>query len=105
MKEFLDAALFIVQPENAGIYFLLQGEKIVYIGQSTNIYARVCSHITEGKKTFDNVRVYYTNKNLDGLERKLINHYLPLYNNDSKTRMIKNKGGTVSIGMHKRLKV
>ena len=38
-------------PIKSGVYFLLQGMRIVYVGQSVNIFTRVSSHLTS--KTFD----------------------------------------------------
>lgn len=36
----------------SGIYFLIHGKKVVYVGQSVNIYARVAAH-KHDKKIFD----------------------------------------------------
>jgi hypothetical protein len=40
-----------------GIYFLLLGEQIVYVGISNQISARVIMHIRDGEKTFDRVAI------------------------------------------------
>ena len=39
------------------VYFLVEKEKIVYIGESYKPYARLLSHLKEGKKQFD--KAYY----------------------------------------------
>jgi len=36
-----------------GIYFLIREDKVVYVGQSVNIFARVQSHKTSDRKKFD----------------------------------------------------
>lgn len=38
-----------------GIYCLIDFGKIVYIGQSTNMYLRILEHISDGKKTFNDI--------------------------------------------------
>ena len=35
----------------SGIYFLVQDEQVVYVGQSTNVYSRIAYHV--GDKTFE----------------------------------------------------
>lgn len=40
-----------------GIYYLIKDSEIVYIGQSTNMFNRIGSHATAGKKDFDS---FYT---------------------------------------------
>lgn len=37
----------------SGIYFLVQGDSVVYVGQSKNVYARIATHLNEGQKIFD----------------------------------------------------
>jgi predicted GIY-YIG superfamily endonuclease len=39
-----------------GIYFLIRGEQIVYVGQSTNVLRRIARHIYDGK-TFDSFTI------------------------------------------------
>ena len=40
-------------PGEAGLYLLLQGDVIVYIGQSSDVRNRLQQHRAEGKKQFD----------------------------------------------------
>lgn len=35
---------------SVGIYFLIDGEEVVYVGQSVNVFARISQHKSEGKK-------------------------------------------------------
>ena len=71
-----------------GVYFLYDGEKLVYIGQSTNILYRIGQHIKDGQKKFDNFRFYETDDYIR-LEAFLIGALKPKYN---KTE------GTLSVG-------
>ena len=68
-----------------GIYFLVKDEKIVYVGQSTNIFARVGTHKTD--KDFDKA-VYFEcpSTELDDLEYELINILQPKYNKSGNPR-------------------
>lgn len=38
---------------SCGVYFLIANDKVVYVGQSVNVYGRVHTHKTEGHKKFD----------------------------------------------------
>ena len=46
------------QLPDPGVYILLQGEEIVYVGQSGDIAGRLRTHRREGKKQFDAARWY-----------------------------------------------
>ena len=41
-------------PKLIGIYFLINGDEIVYVGQSVDIYSRISQHSKDVLKTFDN---------------------------------------------------
>lgn len=68
----------------AGVYGLLRGEKLVYVGKSLDITTRICSHIREGIKVFDGCTIIelpgLDPKALLGVEMKLIVKYKPEYN-------------------------
>lgn len=36
----------------SGVYFLFDGDEIVYVGQSKNVHARIATHMSEGLKVF-----------------------------------------------------
>lgn len=36
-----------------GVYFLVSGDRVVYVGQSTNVYSRVNTHLSDTRKIFD----------------------------------------------------
>lgn len=62
-----------------GIYILTQRDMIVYVGQSTNIKARLDVHRTN----YEYDAVYYRECNkseLDGLEKACINYFKPILN-------------------------
>jgi len=64
-----------------GIYFLISANKIVYIGQSVDIYSRVAGHKKEGKKRFS--RMAYIEASVEkigGLEMAYKSEYKPKYN-------------------------
>lgn len=66
-----------------GVYFLCDGNEVVYVGQSTNVVYRVATHIMEGKKRFDHHRVFYVPchpEALDKLEQQFIVQLNPKYN-------------------------
>jgi excinuclease UvrABC nuclease subunit len=42
----------------SGVYFLLRGEKIVYVGESNNCDYRIATHIHEGVKKFDGFYIF-----------------------------------------------
>jgi len=65
----------------SGIYFLYKEEKLVYIGKSVNVLLRVGSHVSQKIKMFDKalfIKVF--EKDLGEFEKKLINHFKPIYN-------------------------
>lgn len=62
------------------IYFLCDGKKILYVGQSKNLYSRLSQHI-EGEKRFNRVLYFYVQPNeLDSVELKLIKALKPPLN-------------------------
>ena len=61
------------------IYFLFDGDEIVYIGQSINPYSRITQHIK--KKKFSHVRFLpCSSRRMNYWEQKLIAKYNPKYN-------------------------
>ena len=63
-----------------GVYFLYDGEELVYIGQSDNIYRRIGQHISDGVKRFDSFCFYEVGEERIILESYLINKFKPKYN-------------------------
>lgn len=43
-----------------GVYFLFDGDELVYIGTTDNLYRRIGEHVAQGKKMFDRFEFYPT---------------------------------------------
>lgn len=64
-----------------GIYFLCQGDVVVYVGQSKKIAARLLSHLSEGRKQFDRALfIEVAPSDLDSLELQYMRDLTPFYN-------------------------
>lgn len=67
--------------ELSGVYFLLQGDRIVYIGQSLNAPARILEHKREAAKKFERVFIHFLPPEaLVAVESLYIGLYQPEYN-------------------------
>lgn len=76
-----DIAAKAVPMHKEGVYFLLSQDKIVYVGRSQNIYARIGQHIQMGRITFDRVHtVAATGLHQERLEQIYIAAFMPEYN-------------------------
>jgi hypothetical protein len=62
-----------------GVYFLFDGDELVYIGTTDNLYRRIGEHIAEGKKVFNRFEFYPTEDRIR-LEGFLIRTLKPKYN-------------------------
>jgi len=65
----------------SGVYFLYDGNKLVYIGQSIDIRGRIMTHVREERKNFD--KVFFINCHVNQLieiETALIKYFNPYYN-------------------------
>ncbi len=70
-----------LRKEICGIYILYLDNKIVYVGQSVNMYSRIQTHLSEGIKSFDEVEFIPTKYELLKKEElKLIEQHTPVYN-------------------------
>lgn len=64
-----------------GIYFLIDGQEVVYVGQSMNLPLRIHQHRRANEKKFDRFTVYpCPAKLLDKIERHYIQLLRPKYN-------------------------
>ncbi len=64
-----------------GVYFLIHEKKIVYVGQSVNVFSRISSHLSEGLKKFSEYSfIGCERKQLDVLESLYIHYLRPKYN-------------------------
>lgn len=67
-----------LRQEICGIYILHLDNKIVYVGQSVNMYSRLQTHLNEGIKSFDEVEFIPTKYELLKQEElKLIEQHTP----------------------------
>ena len=67
------------------IYALINKDKIVYIGQSSNIMQRLAMHISENRKEFDSYSIVewidtYSSGLVNEVEKSYIKKLSPLYN-------------------------
>lgn len=62
-----------------GVYFLYDGDELVYIGTTDNLYRRIGEHIAAGEKVFDRFEFYPTEDRIR-LEGFLIDLFNPKYN-------------------------
>ena len=74
-----------------GVYFLCQGDEVVYVGQSVSVPDRVMSHIRESRrpagKMFDPLRIFYLpvpESELLRVESEFIARLRPRYNGETK---------------------
>lgn len=76
-----------IRRQKCGVYFLLKGDQIVYVGQSININERIRTH--EKIKDFDKFTYVGCEKeNLNEIEAKYILKFKPIYNYDSLGRLV-----------------
>lgn len=65
----------------SAIYFLKQNDKVVYIGASHNVIARIMSHLSSRLKRFDNFHIVLCSEDkLSFEEKKHIQEQNPIYN-------------------------
>lgn len=71
-----------------GVYFLFDGDDIVYVGKSKDILNRIPTH--KATKKYDSHSFILCEEELLNVyERVLINKYKPIYNKDSITMAIR----------------
>lgn len=64
-----------------GIYFLLSGSEVIYIGQSINLIERIGNHLRNSNMSFDSYSFVEANESdLNELELKYIKKYRPRMN-------------------------
>lgn len=85
-----------------GVYMLMLGESIVYVGQSVSVIERILTHKNDSNKSFDGYKFIKIDTEEERLstEKILIKRYKPLYNivhnkdNKGKTVSLSNKEAT-----------
>lgn len=63
-----------------GVYFLIQGSVIVYIGKSNNVAKRIAGHYNKGRKFSKHYVIPCLPEELDDMERKYIDMFNPEQN-------------------------
>jgi len=79
------------------VYFLIDVDEIVYVGQSVNIYNRIAGHDSAARKKY--TRVLYVpvcEDDLDKVERGFIDSLDPKYNVDGRTMRQRRELNSVS---------
>jgi predicted GIY-YIG superfamily endonuclease len=80
-ERILEAACYVEETPNCGVYFLIRGDDIVYVGQSRNCPNRIQTHINDKQKVFDRYTFVVTDvANLNFLESWYIYAFKPEYN-------------------------
>ena len=68
-------------PRICGVYFLIDGQEIVYVGQSADVVRRVNQHLDRGRMKFDwAVYLPCSLAELDDIEEHFIDALRPRYN-------------------------
>lgn len=84
INELFEQAKEITKHTYSGIYFLFDGNELVYVGRAINVYHRVHTHVTEGRKSFDQwAYVDCPVDKLDDLEAAYISEFRPKYNSET----------------------
>lgn len=91
----------IIKKEFYCIYALIKKNKIVYIGQSSNILGRLSSHLNSNKD-FDSWSIieswsYIDSDSFNEIEREYIKTFKPKYNNEFTKKRYKKKLRTKDI--------
>lgn len=76
--EILEAA--IPMPSASGIYFLLKGMEVIYIGQSVDLLHRIARHRREGREFDGYAHIICPPERLDELEAQYIAAFAPIGN-------------------------
>lgn len=88
IKEIPGLARVAVNTKMSGIYFLVAGEEVVYVGQSVNVAGRVGSHTKD--KDFDAAFAFDCPKGeMDDQERMWIDTLQPKYNQDAGVKRLR----------------
>lgn len=78
-EEIVSAA--VLNEQLVGVYFLIKGVEIVYVGQTRSGHGRIVTHARNGEKSFDRFHfIPCAAPILDELEATYIEAFRPLYN-------------------------
>jgi hypothetical protein len=83
--EIIAASIPVAGPR-CGIYFLIRDGRVMYVGQSVNIDARIATHYRSPRRKFDGWHWLPCEPSaLDALERRYLDALLPPWNADPET--------------------
>jgi len=81
LTDLLDNAAHINTLSKACIYFLLYEGEVVYVGQSTSVYARLQAHRIDPRKKWDAYVIHEVDaKDMDAIELHYYEQLRPRYN-------------------------
>jgi GIY-YIG catalytic domain len=67
----------------SGVYFLMAGDDVLYVGQSKNVYSRIAQHMANAQFEFDHFVITECHADhLLSLEAKFINELNPRWNKE-----------------------
>lgn len=64
----------------SGVYFLWRNSRLMYVGESKNIYARIREHKWEGKRFTHATYLYFQRQSKMEIEARYVMHYRPPLN-------------------------
>jgi hypothetical protein len=83
-----------------GVYFLLQNQRIVYVGKSNNVHARLADHFAKKVIEFDRFHIVPCDpRDLDHLEALYIGALRPKYNVDVRSAQLLKIGTVFGTGV------
>lgn len=89
---------FKVIPHVRGVYFLYNGDDLVYIGSSeVNVYKRIEEHKLNKEFTHFKILEIQSQMNLHDIEYSLIRHYMPKLNKEVWLEKIRNQDRLVDL--------
>ena len=81
MKEIKDLKRYEILDSDSGVYFLYQGDEIVYVGQAMSVYSRVGVHKKTGEIAFDSFSFISLDiEEADAVESRYILELQPKHN-------------------------
>ena len=81
MEEIKDLKRYEILDSDSGVYFLYQGDEIVYVGQAMSVYSRVGVHKKTGEIAFDSFSFISLDiEEADAVESRYILELQPKHN-------------------------
>ena len=81
MESIKDLKRYEILDSDSGVYFLYQGDEIVYVGQAMSVYSRVGVHKKTGEITFDSFSFISLDiEEADAVESRYILELQPKHN-------------------------